>query len=196
MTVHSPSINWPLYFNSYLQDRLPVYCAVAWRNHLQSCQWWHGLGRVASPACVNQTRSHKAIKMEKTQYRFLATRQSVHSCSPLLCLWIRLHAVNYLHKLIGVQGEGADRKPVKSNHISPQQQCKSNLSLPASHHTGTGSIPGQSMWDLLWTKGHWNRFFPEYVGVPLSISFHQCSITCKNERTNHLSLHLHHRVAQ
>jgi hypothetical protein len=44
----------------------------------------------------------------------------------------------------------------------------------------TGSIPGQSMWDLWWTKRHWDRFFPEYFGFPLSISFHRCSIIWKN----------------
>jgi hypothetical protein len=38
------------------------------------------------------------------------------------------------------------------------------------------------MWDLLWTKRHWDRHFPEYFGFPLSISFHRCSITWKNER--------------
>ena len=36
-----------------------------------------------------------------------------------------------------------------------------------------------SMWDLWWTKWHWDRFFPEYFGFPLSISFHRCSITRK-----------------
>jgi hypothetical protein len=31
----------------------------------------------------------------------------------------------------------------------------------------------QSMWDLWSTKWHWDRFFPEYFGFPLSISFHR-----------------------
>jgi hypothetical protein len=35
------------------------------------------------------------------------------------------------------------------------------------------------MWDLWWTKWHWDRFFPEYFGFPLSISFHRCSLTRK-----------------
>jgi hypothetical protein len=35
------------------------------------------------------------------------------------------------------------------------------------------------MWDLWWTKWHWDRFFPEYFGFPLSISFLRCSITRK-----------------
>ena len=39
-------------------------------------------------------------------------------------------------------------------------------------------------------------FSPEYFGFPLSVSFHRCSITCKNEKTDHLSVHLHHMVAQ
>jgi hypothetical protein len=35
-------------------------------------------------------------------------------------------------------------------------------------------MPGQPVRDLLWTKWHWNRFFSEYFGLPLSVSFHQC----------------------
>jgi hypothetical protein len=38
------------------------------------------------------------------------------------------------------------------------------------------------MWDLWWTKWHWDKFSPEYFGFPLSISFHRCSITRKNEK--------------
>jgi hypothetical protein len=38
------------------------------------------------------------------------------------------------------------------------------------------------MWDLWWTKWHWDRFFPEYFGFPLSVSFHRCYITRKNEK--------------
>jgi hypothetical protein len=41
---------------------------------------------------------------------------------------------------------------------------------------------GQSMWDLWWTKWHWDRFISEYFSFPLPISFHQCSITWKNEK--------------
>jgi hypothetical protein len=29
------------------------------------------------------------------------------------------------------------------------------------------------MWDLWWTKWHWDRFFSEFFGFPLSISFHR-----------------------
>jgi hypothetical protein len=36
------------------------------------------------------------------------------------------------------------------------------------------------------------QVFPACFGFPLSVSFLLCSITRKNERTNHL----HHRVAQ
>jgi hypothetical protein len=30
----------------------------------------------------------------------------------------------------------------------------------ASHRGGPGSIPGQSMWDLWWTKWQWDSFSP------------------------------------
>jgi len=38
---------------------------------------------------------------------------------------------------------------------------------PAFRLGGRGSIPGQSTWDLWWTKWHWYRFFPEYFGFSL-----------------------------
>jgi hypothetical protein len=35
------------------------------------------------------------------------------------------------------------------------------------------------MWDLWLTKWHWVRFFPEFFGFPLSVSFHRRSIARK-----------------
>jgi hypothetical protein len=32
--------------------------------------------------------------------------------------------------------------------------------LPAPHRGGLGSIPGQVMWDLWWTKRQWDKFVP------------------------------------
>jgi hypothetical protein len=34
---------------------------------------------------------------------------------------------------------------------------------------------GQVMWNLSWTKWHWDRVFSEFFDFPLSISFHRCS---------------------
>jgi hypothetical protein len=31
------------------------------------------------------------------------------------------------------------------------------------------------MWDLWWTKWHWDKFLSNFFGFPLSISFHRCS---------------------
>ena len=42
-------------------------------------------------------------------------------------------------------------------------------------------------------KGHWNRFFSEYFGFPLSISFHRGSIKVENRKKPY---HHPHRVAQ
>jgi hypothetical protein len=38
------------------------------------------------------------------------------------------------------------------------------------------------MWNLWWTKWHWDRFFSEYFGFPLSISFYQCSIKMEKQK--------------
>ena len=43
-------------------------------------------------------------------------------------------------------------------------------------------------------SGTGTDFSPEYFGFLLSISFHRCSITCKNEKKK--TNHLHHRVAK
>ena len=40
------------------------------------------------------------------------------------------------------------------------------------HRRGKGSIPGQSVSDLQWTKWHWDKFFSKYVCFLLSVSFH------------------------
>jgi hypothetical protein len=64
----------------------------------------------------------------------------------------------------------------------------------ASHRRGPVSIPDQSVWDLWWTEWHWDRFFPEYFGFPLSVSFNRCSITWKTK--NKPSSSSHRRVAQ
>jgi hypothetical protein len=38
------------------------------------------------------------------------------------------------------------------------------------------------MWDLWWTVWHWDRFFSESFGFPLSISFHRYSIIIHSSR--------------
>jgi hypothetical protein len=48
--------------------------------------------------------------------------------------------------------------------------------LLATYHGCPGSYPDWSLWDLWWTKWHWDRFFSKFFGFPLSISFCHCSI--------------------
>jgi len=38
--------------------------------------------------------------------------------------------------------------------------------VAVSHHKSLGLIPDQCMWDLQWTKWHWNRFFSIYFSFP------------------------------
>jgi hypothetical protein len=38
------------------------------------------------------------------------------------------------------------------------------------------------MWNLWWKKWHWDRFFLEYFGFPLSVSFHRCSVSWKKKK--------------
>jgi hypothetical protein len=59
----------------------------------------------------------------------------------------------------------------------------------------SGFDPGSVHVGLVMDKVAMGQVFPEYFGFPLSFSFHRCSITRRNEKTNNI-FHLHHRVAQ
>jgi hypothetical protein len=69
--------------------------------------------------------------------------------------------------------------------IQLMTQAVSRRSLTAE---APGLYPGQSMWNLWWTKWHWDRFYSEFFSYSRSISFHCGSpysyITCgMNNRT-------------
>jgi hypothetical protein len=55
---------------------------------------------------------------------------------------------------------------------------------PASKLRGQGLFPNQSTWDLWWAKCQFERFSSKYLGFPLSVSFHQCSILIYSSTTN------------
>jgi hypothetical protein len=44
------------------------------------------------------------------------------------------------------------------------------------------------MWDLWRTNGHWDRFFSEFFGFPLSVSFHRRSPYSYNPGMNNMSV--------
>ena len=56
--------------------------------------------------------------------------------------------------------------------------------------------PGSVHVEFVVDKVALGQVFHEYFGFPLSVSLHRCSITWKNEKSAHVSLHRHHRVAQ
>ena len=47
--------------------------------------------------------------------------------------------------------------------------------LIKAHRGDPVSMRGHFMWDLCWTVWHSERISSQYFGVPLSVSFHQCS---------------------
>ena len=68
-------------------------------------------------------------------------------------------------------------------------QAISRWALPRRPEFDSGSV---HMGFLLDKVSLGQVIFPEYFGFPLSITFHRCSITRKNEKLKHL----HHRVVQ
>lgn len=51
---------------------------------------------------------------------------------------------------------------------------------PASHRQSSGSIPGQSIGDIMCTDWRWDRIFSGCVYCPLSLSYHECSVRVCN----------------
>jgi hypothetical protein len=49
------------------------------------------------------------------------------------------------------------------HHTTKEQWGIGIASSILNHRGGTGSIPGQSVWDLWWTEWHWDRFFPRVL---------------------------------
>jgi len=50
-----------------------------------------------------------------------------------------------------------EMKWIKGHSVS-QRVCWQPLTMAASHHGSLGSIPGQSICDVWWTKWHWDSF--------------------------------------
>jgi hypothetical protein len=50
-----------------------------------------------------------------------------------------------------------------------------SVAFLSPRRTGFWLRPCQSTWDLWWTKRHWDRVFSEFLGFPLSTSFHRGS---------------------
>ena len=64
---------------------------------------------------------------------------------------------------------------ISLSHIFSEAQGDSHSRRPFYREVPV-SISGHSMWDLWWTKWHWDRFFSEYLVFPLSVSCHQSSL--------------------
>jgi hypothetical protein len=47
------------------------------------------------------------------------------------------------------------------------------------------------MWDLWWTKWHWDRFFPEYFGFPCQFHSTGAPLLGKGQKASHHTLDDH-----
>jgi len=45
--------------------------------------------------------------------------------------------------------------------------------------------PEQTMWDLWWTKWHWNSFFPRLLQFTLSVATHQICLHAHSSRRSY-----------
>jgi hypothetical protein len=65
-------------------------------------------------------------------------------------------------------GLGANHSSLSGTEV--KNECAVSWSggyPPVFYRRGPGSIPGQFVWDLWWTKWHWDRVFPEYFSFLL-----------------------------
>jgi hypothetical protein len=133
------------------------------------------LTKVASEKC------HIRLHPEITRNWLLSISEPIdHNC---LQLWkLQWSCVtNSEDTCLTLSGGRAMAQAVSRRPLTAEARVRSQFSP-------CGICSGQS--------GTGTGFSPEYFSFPLSISFHRCFITWKNEKINHLSLHLHHKVAQ
>jgi hypothetical protein len=85
--------------------------------------------------------------------------------------WIKLHWVA-VSKVVSLQVKKTWVTLLENQQQTFTWLCHNSDSwFFASHCGGPDSIPGQSTWDLQWTKWHWGRTFSEQFSCPLKISF-------------------------
>jgi hypothetical protein len=88
------------------------------------------------------------------------------------CLW---HPLNFWTKRSIFTKFGMYVMPLYVIKIYVRKVSDFGLSNVFVRLCQPGLRPGQSMWDLWWTRWHCNRLFSEFFGFPLSISFHRGS---------------------
>jgi hypothetical protein len=107
-------------------------------------------------------------------------------CSWLLVSWVRIPLKEWMFVFIFLCCVLSVHLKVKDvrirtsknleNRKKQNRKVKRKEELGCRSHCGvTGSRLAHSMWDLWWTEWHWDRFFSEFFGFSLSISFHRGS---------------------
>jgi hypothetical protein len=133
---------------------------------------WQVLGAVVQHTSDNMLRSLAVI------CPFVAATPVLYSVTVSLgCVHIHAFWLIWLCIYRSIQTRARSRAVVDKVALGRVEIVVTWLRSPASHRSGLGSIPDESMWDLLWKKWHWDTFLAKYFGFPKAVSFYQCSIT-------------------
>ena len=93
------------------------------------------------------------------------SHRSVHIKNPHVASGQLFHAFFYTDRL-PVPWKWWMLQNLIDIHHTPRKCDGWGCLLLASHHTGPCSVSGHYVWDVLWTKWHWVRFFSEYLSFP------------------------------
>jgi hypothetical protein len=79
----------------------------------------------------------------------------------------------------------------KSNRSLPRAKVEwwALTPVPCNPWTESQKRDWQSMWDVRWTKWHWDRFLSEFFSFTLSISFHHSNILPRDGRSSETKPH-------
>jgi hypothetical protein len=117
----------------------------------------HIVKRIHTQAYTNEmNKKHSGVKTRTVNQRFWTFLVDI---SPGLIVSVRRHAPPL----------GGDLGLIVS-----YQNCKIHLSGAIAEAVSHRPLTAEAR-DLWWTKCHWDRFFSEFFGLPLSISFHRRS---------------------
>ena len=126
------------------------------------------------PECATRTTCHTLILFPLFRHGYVFL--TCHWHTTRFVTFTQQHASKLHIKSRDNSGTFPARLAIPTCLFTPQLSSLLQICRKASNCRGPHWDPGRSTWDLGRKEWHRNRFLFEYLGFPLSVPFHTCSI--------------------
>jgi hypothetical protein len=138
-----------------------VFHEACVRHNVRLEKWTRNTARAGKPQLCSDSESAGLAKCSWYRTSYLSRKINVSR-------WIAVSSIkenlfwssSHLIRTLTVRRLWRNWRTSVLGRLTP---CHgSSDSSPVSHRGGQGSSPGQSMWDLWWTKWHWDMLFCDF----------------------------------